>query len=114
MGPSRLRRRSLSPRRPSESLCDAIRVYLANREATVAHPTYRKYKTFPKHLQAFADSRGYICIDQFRPDDIDIYFTGSSLGPVTKAKKRPRQAHRQAAIHDRRVQEARYRHRYMA
>jgi integrase len=68
------------------TIADAVKVFLANREATVAHPTFRKYKTFTKQLQAFADARGYLMLDQFRPADIDIYFTGSKLGPRTKAK----------------------------
>ena len=68
------------------TIADAIRIFLASRKATVAHPTYRKYKTFTKQLQAFAESRGYVMLDQFRPADIDIYFMDSTLGPRSKAK----------------------------
>ena len=65
---------------------DAVKVFLATREATVAHPTYRKYKTFTKQLQTFADSLGYVMLDQFRPADIDVFYTKSKLGPRSKAK----------------------------
>lgn len=65
---------------------DACKVFLATREASVAYPTYRKYRTFTKQLQAFADSRGYVILDQFRPGDMDIFYTKSKLGPRSKAK----------------------------
>ncbi len=65
---------------------DAVSLYLANREASVAHSTYRKYKTFTKQLVAFADSLGYVMLDQFRPADIDVFYTKSKLGPRSKAK----------------------------
>jgi integrase len=65
---------------------DAVSLYLANREASVAHPTYRKYKTFTKQVVAFADSLGYVMLDQFRPADIDVFYTKSKLGPRSKAK----------------------------
>jgi integrase len=65
---------------------DAIKVYLANREASVAFPTYRKYKTFTNQLQAFADSLGYVILDQLRPGDIDVFFTKTKLGPRSKLK----------------------------
>jgi integrase len=68
------------------SVEEACNVFLANREATVAYPTFRKYKTFTKQLQAFADSRGYVVLDQFRPADIDVFYTKSTLGPRSKAK----------------------------
>lgn len=65
---------------------DGISLYLANREVTVAQPTLRKYRTFAGQLQAFADSLGYVMIDQFRPGDIDVFYTRSTLGPRSKAK----------------------------
>jgi hypothetical protein len=53
------------------TIAHAIEVFLANREASVALPTFRKYKTFTNQLQAFADSLGYVMLAQFRPADID-------------------------------------------
>src|SRR5688572_26308614 len=40
------------------TITDALNIYVANREAAVAAPTLRKYKTFTKQIQAFADSLG--------------------------------------------------------
>jgi integrase len=68
------------------TVAEACSVFLATREASVAYPTYRKYTTFTKQLQEFADSRGYIMLDQFRPGDIDSFYTQSPVGPRTKAK----------------------------
>jgi integrase len=68
------------------TIADAIAVYLANREVTVAQPTLRKYRTFAGQLQTFADSLGYVMLDQFRPSDIDVFYTRSTLGPRSKAK----------------------------
>ena len=61
-------------------------MYLATRQATVTYPTYRKHKTFAKQLQTFADSVGYVMVDQFRPADIDAFYTKSKLSPRSKAK----------------------------
>lgn len=72
--------------RPRITIEDACKVFLATREACVAYPTYRKYKTFTKQLQAFAASRGYVLLEQFKPADIDVFFTTSTLGPRSKAK----------------------------
>jgi integrase len=71
---------------PRITIEEACNVFLATREATVAQPTLRKYKTFTKQLQAFADARGYVMLDQFRPGDMDIFYTKSKLGPRAKAK----------------------------
>src|SRR2546426_2420796 len=68
------------------TIADAIKVYLATRQATVTYPTYRKHKTFAKQLQTFADSVGYVMVDQFRPADIDVFYAKSKLGPRSKAK----------------------------
>ena len=75
-----------TPAPPSRvAIEDACKVFLATREASVAYPT-TKYKTFTKQLQAFADSRGYVLLDQFRPADIDVFYTTSTLGLRSKAK----------------------------
>jgi integrase len=68
------------------TIADAIRGFLATRQAVVAHPTYRKYVTFTNQLQAFASSLGYVMLDQFRPGDIDGFYATSTLGPRSKAK----------------------------
>jgi site-specific recombinase XerD len=78
------------PRITIEEACD---VFLATREVAVAYPTLRKYMTFTKQLQAFADARGYVMLDQFRPSDIDVFYTKSTLGPRSKAKMIERLRH---------------------
>lgn len=75
------------------TITDALNVYVANREAAVAAPTLRKYKTFTKQIQTFADSLGYVMLDQFRPGDIDVFYTKSKLGPRSKAKMLDRLRH---------------------
>ena len=47
------------------TLADAAAVFLTVREGEkIAHATLRKYRTFVKQLLAFADSRGYVLLDQ--------------------------------------------------
>jgi len=67
-------------------IADALALFRANRKAAVAHSTYRKYRTFTKQFQIFAESRGYVMLDQFRPADIDVFYISSPLGPRSKAK----------------------------
>jgi integrase len=78
---------------PRITIEEACNVFLATREAAVAYPTHRKYRTFTKQLQAFADSRGYVMLDQFRAGDIDVFYTKSKLGPRSKAKMIERLRH---------------------
>lgn len=65
------------------TITDATKVFLSDREgAKTAHATLRKYKTFTKQMTAFADSRGYVMLDQFTSSDIDVFYggLGSALG----------------------------------
>jgi integrase len=39
-----------------------------------------------RKLQAFADSRGYVMLDQFTATDIDVFYSTSKLGIRSKAK----------------------------
>ena len=78
---------------PRITIEEACRIFLATREATVAYPTLRKYKTFTKQLKAFADTRGYVMLDQFRAGDIDVFYTTSTLGARSKAKMIERLRH---------------------
>jgi integrase len=62
--------------------------HLPHREgAKIAHATLRKYKTFTKQLTAFADSRGYVMLDQFTSSDIDVFYGGWNLGARAKGKR---------------------------
>jgi hypothetical protein len=70
------------------TIADAVRVFLTHREgAKIAPPTLRKYRTFTKQLTAFADSRGYVMLDQFTSADIDVFYSGWNLGPRAKGKR---------------------------
>lgn len=70
------------------SIAAAIKVFLSNREgAKIAAATLRKYKTFSKQLIDFADSRGYVMLDQFTSADIDLFYAGLNLGVRAKAKR---------------------------
>lgn len=52
----------------------------------MAASTFLQYRVFAKQLQAFADERGYVRLDQFRPDDIDVFYTQNRLAPRSRAK----------------------------
>lgn len=70
------------------TIADATKVFLSNREgAKIAHATLRKYKTFAKQLTAFADSHGYVMLDQFTSGDIDVFYGGWDLGARAKGKR---------------------------
>jgi len=67
---------------------DATKVFLSNRQGSkIAHATFRKYKTFTKQLFAFADSRGYVMLDQFTSSDIDVFYGGWNTGARAKGKR---------------------------
>jgi integrase/recombinase XerD len=66
----------------------ACKVFVTTREAAgLAPATLRKYRTFAKQITAYADSRGYVLIDQFTPADIDLFWANWKLGPRAKGKR---------------------------
>jgi integrase len=70
------------------TIADAIQVFLSNREgAKIAPATLRKYKTFTRQLIDFADSRGYVMLDQFTSADIDVFYGNWKLGARAKSKR---------------------------
>ncbi len=70
------------------TIADAAKVFLSHREgAKIAPSTLRKYRTFMKQLTAFADSRGYLMLDQFASRDIDVFYGGWNLGARAKGKQ---------------------------
>jgi integrase len=70
------------------TLADAVNIFLTNREgAKIAPATLRKYRTFTNQLIAFAETKGYVMLDQFTPTDIDLFYSKLSLGPRAKAKR---------------------------
>jgi len=69
-------------------IVEAVTVFLSLREGErIAPATLRKYRTFVKQLQAFADSRGYVMLDQLRSGDIDAFYGSRKLGVRAKAKR---------------------------
>jgi hypothetical protein len=70
------------------AISDAIAAFIAIREGTkIASATLRKYRTFTKQLSAFADSKGYVMLDQFTSADIDVFYATLPLGPRAKGKR---------------------------
>ncbi len=63
-------------------------MFLSLREGEkIAAATLRKYRTFAKQLRAFADSRGYVMLDQLTSTDVDAFYSGLKLGGRAKAKR---------------------------
>ena len=70
------------------TIADATSMFLTNRKsAQIAAATLRKYRTFTKQLTAYADTRGYVMIDQFTPADADLFYAGLKLGLRTKGTR---------------------------
>lgn len=70
------------------TISDAIAAFLAVRSgARIAPATLRKYRTFTAQLNGFADSRGYVMLDQFTAADIDIFYATLQLGARAKGKR---------------------------
>ena len=53
----------------------------------IAAATARKYRTFVKQLRAFADSKGYVMMDQFSQTDMDEFYLGWKDGVRARGKK---------------------------
>ena len=68
--------RSSTRSRPSSS----------RRKPPSPYSTFRKHRTFTRHLQTYAERKGYVCLDQFRPEDLDVFYARIPLGPRSKAK----------------------------
>lgn len=74
--------------KPRTTVETACRAYIANREAAgLKPPTLRKYHTFSKQVGAYADSLGYVFLDQFTHSDIDRFWVNWKLGPRAKGKR---------------------------
>jgi integrase len=76
------------PAKSRVTLVEACEVFKINREsAGLAPATLRKYRTFSKQIAAFADTRGYVMLDQFTAGDIDLFWAKWKLGPRAKGKR---------------------------
>jgi site-specific recombinase XerD len=68
-------------------IADAVAAFLAIREGSkIAPSTLRKYRTFTKQLREYADSKGYVMLDQFTSADIDVFYANWKLGARAKGK----------------------------
>jgi integrase/recombinase XerD len=77
-----------APEKPRITIEDACRVFRTSREsAGLAPATLRKYRTFTRQIIAYADSRGYVMLDQITPADIDLFWANWKLGPRAKGKR---------------------------
>jgi integrase len=79
---------------PQQALPDRITIIDATEAFTakcqnrgIALPTLRKYKTFAKQLRAFAETRGYLMLDQLTVSDMDRFYASWNDGIRAKAKK---------------------------
>ena len=80
-------RREPAPEKPRITIADACKVFITNREAAgLAPATLRKYRTFAKQISDYADSRGYVMLDQFTPDDIDLFWANWKLGAAREGQ----------------------------
>ena len=76
------------PVRPRVTVANACKTYITNREsANLAAATLRKYNTFAKQITDYAESLGYVMIDQFTPGDVDVFWANWKLGPRAKGKR---------------------------
>jgi integrase len=77
-----------APETPRITIEDACKVFLTNREsAGIALSTLRKYRTFTKQISTYAQGRGYVMLDQFTPDDIDLFWANWRLGARAKGTR---------------------------
>lgn len=70
------------------TIANACKVFITSREsAGLAPATLRKYHTFAKQITTYAESLGYVMVDQFTPADIDVFWAKWKLGARTKGKR---------------------------
>ncbi|HEY3382579.1 MAG TPA: site-specific integrase [Vicinamibacterales bacterium] len=77
-----------APEKPRMTIADACGLFITSREsAGLAPATLRKYHTFTKQITAYADSQGYIMLDQITAADIDLFWSAWKLGARAKGKR---------------------------
>ena len=66
----------------------ATEAYLKNRAGRTIQPsTLRKYRTLVNQLRAFAETRGYVMLDQLTATDMDAFYEAWNDGVRSKGKK---------------------------
>jgi site-specific recombinase XerD len=69
-------------------IIDATESFIAKcQNRGIATVTLKKYKTFVKQLLAYADSRGYLMLDQLTVSDMDRFYASWRDGTRARAKK---------------------------
>jgi integrase len=77
-----------APAQARVTIADACDIFITNREsAGLAPATLRKYRTFTKQIIAYADSRGYVMLDQITAGDIDLFWAKWKLAARAKGKR---------------------------
>lgn len=67
---------------------EACALFYESRESQgLKASTLRKYRTFTKQITAYAESRGYVMVDQFTTPDIDRFWVNWKLGARAKGKR---------------------------
>ena len=64
----------------------AIKAFTAEHQEHAASATQKKYRLLLAKLKAFADSRGYIMLDQWTPIDVREFRSSWPVSPQTSAK----------------------------
>lgn len=78
---------ALDPHSSRVTIADAIAAFLVIPEGIkIAPSTLRKYRTFTNHVRKFADSKGYVMLDQFTSADMDVFYSHWKLGARAKGK----------------------------
>jgi site-specific recombinase XerC len=78
----------LAPTRARCTVVDACKAFVSSREAAGLSPaTLRKYRTFEKQIVAYAESRGYMLLDQFTREDVDRFWANWKMGARARAKR---------------------------
>src|SRR5262249_8965405 len=66
----------------------ATMAYLANREGrSISQATARKYRTLVNQLRIFAETGGYVMLDQFTVSDMDAFYLIWKDGVRARGKK---------------------------
>jgi hypothetical protein len=70
------------------TVADAIAAFTASRtNRRIALGTLKKYRTFTNQLRAYADSRGYVWLDQLDVSDMDRFYASWTDKKRSRAKK---------------------------
>lgn len=69
------------------TLARATTAYLTLKAIDTQSETSRKYRTLVNQLMAFANTKGYVMLDQFSPTDMDEFYGTWKDGVRSKGKK---------------------------